>query len=338
MARGKGDIIGQLLQEVFHQRDGLKHLLEALLNQAMQAEAAAHVAADPYERTGRRSGYRNGLKGRRLSTRVGPLELSVPQTRGCQPYHPSFFARWQRSERALLVACAEMFFQGVSTRKVQAVLERMCGGEISSATVSRVASELDAKLADFRKRPLTQSSYVYLHIDARYEKVRIDGRVVSQAVLVAIGFNANGQREVLDWRLGDSESQDTWGRLFRDLKDRGLQGVRLVVSDAHRGIRAGLARHFQGVPWQRCRVHFKRELAAKVPYKFLKELMGDIAAVFAPDDRAECLRRGAEIAATWRCIVRNLLDRVEATRLPINPVSLREAILIRFLKAWESSE
>jgi len=209
------------------------------------------------------------------------------------------FARWQRSERALLVACAEMYFQGVSTRKVQDVLDSMCGAEVSAATVSRVAAELDERLADFRTRRLDAGAYPYLMIDARYENVRVDGRVVSQAVLVAVGFTAEGRREILDWRLGDSESEETWGRMFRDLKDRGLSGLALVTSDAHGGIRKALARHFQGVAWQRCRVHFKRELARKVSYKVLKELMTDVAAVFEPAERTECLRRGEEMAARW---------------------------------------
>ena len=299
MAKDNNDIIGQLLQEVFTERDGLKHFLEEVINKAMQSELAQHLAAGEYQRTGSRRGYRNGVKPRRLATRVGPLELSVPQSRGCEPYHPSMFARWQRSERALLVACAEMYFQGVSTRKVQNVLEQMCSGEISSATVSRIASELDEKLSGFRRRSLNTTEYHYLHIDARYEKVRVESRVVSQAVLVAVGFTAEGRREILDWRIGDSESEDTWGELFRDLKDRGLRGLQLVVSDAHSGIRAALARHFQGVAWQRCRVHFKRELGRKVSYKVLKELMKDIAIVFAGEDRVECLRRGEEMADKW---------------------------------------
>jgi len=300
MAKRNDDIIGHLLQDVFNDRDGMKRFLEAVVNQAMQGEVADHLAADPHQRTGRRKGYRNGVKSRQLSTRVGPLALDVPQTRNCEPYHPSMFARWQRSERALLIACAEMYFQGVSTRKVQNVLEQMCDGEISSATVSRIASELDEKLSDFRRRSLKATEYPYLHIDARYEKVRVDSRVVSQAVLVAVGFTSEGRREVLDWRIADSESQETWGQVFRELKDRGLTGLHLVVSDAHRGIRAALERHFQGVAWQRCRVHFKREMGRKVSYKQLKALMKDLASVFAGEDRRECLRRGEEMADQWQ--------------------------------------
>lgn len=299
MAKQDGDILGRLMQEVFASRDGAKRLLEQLVNQAMQAELTQYVGAQRHERNDGRRGYRNGYKPRTMKTRVGELELEVPQVRACEPYRPSMFAKWQRSERALLVACAEMYFQGVSTRNVRNVLEAMCDGELSSATVSRVAQELDEKLLTFRHRRLDATEYPYMHIDARYEKVRVDGRVVSQAVLVAVGFTSGGNREVLDWRIGDSESESSWGDLFRGLKDRGLKGLRLVTSDAHGGIVAAMRRHFQGVSWQRCRVHFKRELGKKVSYKVLKELMTDLVVVFAPEERTECLRRGEEMAAKW---------------------------------------
>ena len=279
---------------------GLRRLLELLAGRAMAEEVTDHLGAGPHERAGGRRGHRNGHKPRTLKTRVGELELSVPQVRGCEPYHPSLFGRWQRSERALLVACAEMYFQGVSTRNVREVLESMCAGEVSAMTVSRVAAELDEKLSTFRARRLDHTAWPYLKVDARYEKVRVDGRVVSQAVLVTVGFDAEGRREVLDWRVADSESEASWGGLLRDLKDRGLAGVRLVVSDAHGGIRAALSRYLQGVAWQRCQVHFKRELCAKVSYKRGKELMRDLAAVLAPAERAECLRRAEEMAAKWQ--------------------------------------
>ena len=180
------------------------------------------------------------------------------------------------------------------------MLQEMCGLDVSSATVSRVAAELDERLSAFRARRLDHTEWAYLMVVARYEKVRVDGRVVSQGVLTVVGFTAGGRREVLDWRVADSESEASWGGLLRDLKDRGLAGVRLVVSDAHGGIRAALARHLQGVAWQRCQVHFKRELCAKVSYKRGKELMRDLAAVLAPAERAECLRRAEEMAAKWQ--------------------------------------
>jgi transposase-like protein len=293
------DGILRVLQEAFCDKEGLKRLLETVIQIGMREEVTAHLRAGRHERSGERRGYRSGDKPRTLATRVGKLELSVPQVRDCEPYHPSLFARWQRSERALLVACGEMYFQGVSTRNVQDVLEQMCGLGVSSMTVSRVAAELDEKLSAFRMRRLDHTAWAYLMLDARYEKVRVDAKVVSQAVLTVVGFTAQGRREVLDWRVCDSESEQTWGEVFRSLKDRGLRGVKAVVSDAHRGIRAAVGRHFQGVAWQRCRVHFKREMGRKVSYKKLKELNRDLAAVFAGEGKAEMLRRGEEMALRW---------------------------------------
>jgi putative transposase len=299
MAQISIDGLRDLLQEVFAHKQGLKDFLQVLLERLMAAEVSEHLQAERHQRSPDRCGHRNGYKPRSLNTRVGQLQLSVPQTRSCEPYHPSLWTRWQRSERALLVACGEMYFQGVSTRKVQEVLESMCDGEISAMTVSRVAQELDEKLQSFRMRRLEQTSWPYLMIDARYEKVRVEGKVLSQAVLVVIGFDSRGRREILDWRVGDSESESTWGQMFLELKDRGLRGVKLVVSDAHGGIRAALRRHFQGAAWQRCRVHFQRELGRKVSYKRSKELMKDLAALFAPEDKPECLRRAEEMACKW---------------------------------------
>ena len=301
MAEGVSiDGLGELLQGVFAREEGPRLLLAALARAAMEAEVTAHVGAAPHERSAGRRGRRNGTKPRTVLTRVGGVELDVPQVRGCEPYRPSLFNKWQRSERALLVACGEMYFQGVSTRGVRDVLEAMCEGEVSAMTVSRVAQELDEKLACFRSRRLDHTSWSYLMLDARYEKVRVDGRVVSQAVLGVVGFTAEGRREVLDWRVADAESEQAWGDVFRSLKDRGLSGVALVVSDAHRGIRAAVARHFQGAAWQRCRVHLKRDLGNKVSYRRRAELMKDLAAVFEPWERAECLRRGEEVAAKWQ--------------------------------------
>lgn len=299
MTRKYGSTVSVALQELFLDKGALKEFLGVLVNNLMQAEAEEHLQAGRYERTEERRGHRNGTKPRRFKTRVGELELNVPQVRGIEPYHPSLFARWQRSERALLVACAEMYIQGVSTRKVRNVLEEMCGFEISASVVSRVAAELDEKLSMFRTRRLDACEYTYLIIDARYEKVRKNGRVVSQAVLITCGVNDAGSREILDWRVGDSESEDTWGEVFRILKDRGLKGVKLVVSDAHKGIIKAMNRHFQGVEWQRCRVHFKRELLKKVSWKDAKELMADLRMMFKPEEKSECMVRAEEVASKW---------------------------------------
>lgn len=299
MAISSIDQIGDLLHELFSNRQGLQRLLETVVNIGMREQAALHVGAAEHERSDSRRGYRNGTKPRKLKTRLGELELLVPQVRNCEPYHPSLFNRWQRSERALLVACGEMYFQGVSTRNVQKVLEEMCGLEISSATVSRVAAELDEKLSAFRERRIDHAAWSYLMLDARYEKIRVGDKVISQAVLVTVGFTAQGRREVLDWRVADSESEQSWGEVFRCLKDRGLGPVQLVISDAHSGIRSAISRHLQGAVWQRCRVHFKREMGRKVSYKKLKQLMADLGGVFAPEDKKECLRRAQEMADKW---------------------------------------
>ena len=209
------------------------------------------------------------------------------------------FGQWERSERALLVACGEMYLQGVSTRNVREVLESMGAGELSAMTVSRIAAELDEKLKVFRSRELDQTSWPYLQIDARYEKVRVSGRVISQAVLVTVGFDEQGMRHVLDWRVNDSESEQTWGELLRDLKDRGMKGVKLITSDAHGGIRSAITRHLQGAAWQRCQVHYKRQLAAKAPHKFKKQLMDDLRSVLKPTEKSECQSRADEMAAQW---------------------------------------
>jgi len=301
MAKNDDNRLMRDLQGLFLKKDGVKAFLEGVLKTVMESEVEQHIGATPYERTHKRSGYRAGTKPRTLKTRVGELSFDVPQVRKSEagPYHPSLFARWQRSERALLVACAEMYFQGVSTRRVNEVLDAMGGMTLSAGQVSRIAAELDEKLDTFRSRSLAGREYPFLIIDARYEKVRVSGHVVSQAVLVATGVDSLGSREVLDWRVADSESEATWGELFRDLKDRGLRGAKLVVSDAHKGIQAAMRRYFQGVAWQRCRVHFKRELFKKVTWRRYKELAADIRTVFKPEERVECLRRAEETAAKW---------------------------------------
>jgi len=301
MAKENGIIKDLDLQALFQEKEVMQEFLQAILQRIIEHEAEEHVGAEPYERKDGRKAYRNGRKRRKIKTRVGELELDIPQVRNSVsgPYQPSMLYKWQRSERALLVACAEMYFQGVSTGRVQRVLEKMGGFSLSASQVSRIAAEIDEDLARLRNRSLIHTEYPYLIVDARYEKSRTSGSVVSTAVLTTVGISIEGRREILDWRVANSESEDTWSTVFRDLKDRGLTGVRLTVSDAHRGIRAALDRHLQGVQWQRCRVHFKRNALNKVPWKYYKELMKDLRTVFGPEDRKECLARAKELAQQW---------------------------------------
>jgi putative transposase len=299
MAGESMDWVGALMQGAWKDPEGLRLVLGHLAQAAMEQGVTRQLQAGRHERQAQRRGYRNGYKPRALRTRIGTLELRVPQVRGCEPYQPDLFERYQRSERALLAACGERYIQGVSTRRVQEVLEVMCGGEISAMTVSRISAELDEKLKVFRSRSLSGKSWPYLMIDARYEKVRVAGQVVSQAVLVVAGINQQGRKELLDWRVGDSESEATWGELFRGLKERGLSGTQLLISDAHGGIQAAARRHLQGVAWQRCQVHFARELCGKVSYRQRKELMQDLRYVLRGESREQVLALSQELIRKW---------------------------------------
>ena len=257
MARkGEGIGIVEGLQGGFGGEDFLRELVQRTVQQVLEAEMTSFLGAGTYERNGERRGWRNGYKPRTLKTRVGGLELRVPKDRDGE-FQTELFERYQRSEKALVLAMLQMYVEGVSTRKVSAITEALCGLEVSKSQVSALTSKLDAEIAEWRMRPLTEE-YPYLIFDARYEKVRRGGAVVSQGVLVAIGISAAGCREVLGCWVAESESEASWGAVFLELKQRGLRGVRYVVSDDHAGMVKAIGRHFQGAVWQRCQVHFVR--------------------------------------------------------------------------------
>lgn len=292
--------IARNAQGLFVEPGLIAGLLEVAIRDALEAQVTEHLGADHYERTDQRRGRRNGTKPRTMKTAVGALHFDVPQVREGD-FHPSVFERYQRSDKAMVGAMREMVIQGVSTRRVSAVLEEMAGFSVSAGLVSRAMAELDEEIARFNERPLDECEWPYLIIDARYEKIRKAGRVVSQAVLVAAGISDTGQRRILGYWVGDSESEATWGEVFEALKRRGLKGLEMIVSDAHAGIRAALGRYFQGIPWQRCRVHLMREMLAKVSYRDFKELARDLRRIFAaPGGREDCLAVGAEVIEKWR--------------------------------------
>jgi putative transposase len=249
-------------QEAAEEEDRLRHLVEHVLQRVLEEEMTAFLGAEVYERTAERRGYRNGSKPRTLKTRVGTIELMVPKDREGR-FQPSLFGRYQRNEKALVLALAEMYVQGVSTRKVKRITEQLCGLTISKSQVSELAKGLDAEITAWRERRLEQA-YPYLMVDARYEKVREGPRVTSRGVLLVIGISATGYREILGVWQADTESEATWSEVFADLKARGLHGVRYVVSDDHQGLRSAVDRHFQGAVWQRCQVHFIRNVLARV--------------------------------------------------------------------------
>ncbi len=290
----------EINQRLFVDPGALRGLLQTLISNVLEEEVSRHLAALPYERCEGRKGQRNGYKPRTMNSPVGKLHFEVPQVRE-GGFSPEMYERWQRSDRAIVVAVQEMYVKGVSTRKVSEVLEKLGGCTMSASQVSRCAQELDEQIRLWRGRPLAEKSYRALVIDARYEKMRNHrGNVVSQAVLVVTGVADTGRREVLGVWLGDSESEATWGEAFSEPKARGLKGVAIVVSDAHKGIQAALSRHFQGCLWQRCKVHWMREGLKKVGWRDYKELARDLRSIFSPDEREQCRAVASEVAERWR--------------------------------------
>jgi putative transposase len=286
---------------------GLAALPEAirlLLNTAMLLERQKFIGAGPYERTAERQAHANGFKPKTLQTRMGALTVAVPQVRE-GGFYPQSLERGVRSERALKLALAEMYVQGVSTRKVAAITEQMCGFEVSSTQVSRAAAELDILLEDWRTRPLAEYRYVYL--DARYEKVRQEGQVRDAAVLLASGVNAAGKREILGVSVALSEQELHWRTFLQRLVERGLRGVQLIVSDAHAGLKAARVAVFGGVPWQRCQFHLQVNAQAYVPrIEMRKEVAAALRAVFEAPNLHEAKRLLAETVQRYRSVAPKL--------------------------------
>lgn len=265
MAQKKHSAASALKQLLSEETDWLKPLIENVLQQVLEAEMEDCVGASKSERTSTRTGYRSGHYRRTLITRVGKIELRVPQDRQGR-FRTELFERYQRSEKALVAALAEMYVQGVSTRNVKAITEELCGHEFSSATISRATQSLDEELAQFAQRRLPEA-YPYLILDARYEKVREAGVVQSRAVLIAIGVDWDGRRNVLAVELASRESVGSWTDLLRQLRARGLHGVEFVVSDDHAGLRQAIQEELTETAWQRCYVHFLRNALDYLPRK-----------------------------------------------------------------------
>jgi putative transposase len=278
--------------------DFLRILVERVIQEMLEAEMTAHLHVEPYERSAERRGYRNGYKPRQINTRIGTLTLQVPQDRD-GTFSTQLFARYQRSEKALVLTLMEMYVEGVSTRKVREITEVLCGTSFSKSLVSELAGHMDEELEAWRQRPLTETSYPYLSVDARYEHVRQNGQIVSQGVLIVAGVRADGHREILAVTVADTESEATYHQVFRDLKARGLSGVRLVTSDDHKGLKAAIDRHFQGASWQRCQVHFAREMVKLVGAGRRKELTADLREIFAATTRIQAMRTTETVATRW---------------------------------------
>ena len=272
------------VQRLFTGDGQLGRLVEAVLNQVLNAQVTEQLQAAPYERSEQRQGYRNGYKPRQLTTRVGALTLLVPQVRDGQ-FSTELFARYQRSEQALVLTLMEMVVNGVSTRKVARITEELCGASFAKSTVSDLCKNLDPLVTAWNARDLSAQRFPFMLVDALVVKVREDGRVRAVSALVATGVNAEGYREVLGLRVGDSESERTWQEFFTWLKGRGLTGVDLVISDHHGGLVKAVQVQFQGATWQRCQTHLSANIADATPKALQAEVHARLRPIFdAPDE------------------------------------------------------
>jgi transposase-like protein len=298
------------VEAVAGDRDLMKALMKEALQEVLEGEMTEFLGAAPGERTEGRNGYRAGYYGRNLVTRIGKLELRVPRDRSGE-FSTALFERYARSEKALVGALAEMYVQGVSTRKVKAITEELCGHSFSASAISAINKGLDAALQRFANRHLDEP-YPYLILDARYEKVRDGGVIAHRAVLIAIGINWEGQRQVLAVELANRESQSSWKDFLTRLKERGLSGVEFVVSDDHAGLKKAIREVLTEAAWQRCYVHFLRNALDYLPRKADDDCLQELRWIYDRRDIQEANRDLAAWIAKWQGKYPKLVDWVES--------------------------
>lgn len=268
--------IQRLLTE--NRDEAFKKLFENALNSVLKAESTQQLHAEPYERTEERTDSRNGFRDRPFTTRIGRITLHVPRHRNV-PFKTMIFDNYSRSEAALIASMAEMVVNGVSTRRVSKVVETLCGASFSKSTVSELCKDLSKSVEAFRNRPL-EGKYIFLSVDATYFKVREDHRIISKAFMVALATNEKGVREIIGFGVYNCESKETWKEFLMGLKNRGLNGVLMITSDAHEGLRDAVRRVFPNVPWQRCQFHFSRNVSDKAPKKYQAGIRADLNELF----------------------------------------------------------
>ena len=289
--------------------EAFSKLLEEIFNQVLLAQSTEQLGAEPYERTEGRTAYRNGTRERQLTTRIGTLTLRIPRHRNGQ-FSTELFMRYQRSEQALVLAMMEMVINGVSTRKIESITEELCGKKFSKSTISTLCKNLDPMVNAFRTRPL-KSHYPFLMVDAIYVKVRENKRIQSRGLLIAIGINEEGHREVIGFQLANSESENSWGEFFGSLKERGLKDVRVVTSDDHKGLVNAVRKHFQGASWQRCQTHFSRNMLDHAPKALQPEIKEDLRRLYESVDLESARKVRDQIIAKYEARApkaTNLLD------------------------------
>jgi putative transposase len=290
MTHKKGTTLSDKLQTaLLDERTFLTGIVHGCLQELIKSEFDLFINAQPHERSSERRGVRNGSYTRTFKTRVGALELTIYRDRQGE-FQTEFFHRYQRSEQAFMASMLEMYLQGVSTRKVSKIIETLCGSTVSKSQVSELSKSLDNQLETWRNQKITDN-YPYLIVDARYEKIRTEQGVISQAVMIVVGISESGHRSVLSVEMGNSENESTWSDIFKKLRERGLQGIKYVVSDDNKGLVAALNRNYQGVAWQRCQVHFIRNFMMKLSRRDLNSYVPLLKDIFAASDYQEALRR-----------------------------------------------
>jgi len=295
MDNNKNIMASPVLQEaLLNDREFLRNIVADFCQDLLQEEMKTHLKAEKYERTDERSGLRNGYKPRTIKTRVGSFTLLVPQDRDGS-FSTALFERYSRSEKALVLTMMEAYILGVSTRKVSGLTETLCGTSFSASTISNLSRALDGRIAVFKERPLSKE-YPYVFVDATYIKARIDENVISQGVVIVVGIDSKGYREILDIEVANSETYETYDRIFKSLRQRGLSGVSLLISDDHMGLKKALFKHFQGTLWQRCVFHFTRNMLDLVPRKKRAYVYSDLKTVFLCSSKDEALLRAKALA------------------------------------------
>jgi transposase-like protein len=289
--------------------EALPELIRILINEAMRLEREQYLGAGPYERSPERKGHANGYKPKTVKTRVGEIQFAVPQVRQGH-FYPDALEKGLRSERALTLAVAEMYVQGVSTRRVAAITEQLCGTAVTSMQVSRATEKLDEVLEAWRNRPLGE--IIYLYLDARYEKVRMDGQLRDAAVLIVSGVGRDGKRRILGVSVSLSEAEQHWRQFMESLVERGLHGVQLIISDDHYGLRKARQAVFTGIPWQRCQFHLQQNASQYIPRKKMQaEVAADIRAVFNAPNRAHAEQYLKQIISKYAEVASDLADWME---------------------------
>ena len=301
----------EVLQVLTGDRDAaMKFLLERILNEIMKAESEEQLGAGLHERSEERQDYRNGTRERELNTRIGTLTLNVPRHRN-EPFHTMVFENYQRSEASLIATMVQMVVMGVSSRKVEKVVTTLCGTSFSKSTVSELCKRLDKDVDQFKNRPLDFHEAPFLMLDATYFKVREDHRIRSKAFLVALAFKPDGKREVVGFDVFDAEENYSWQTFLSGLKERGLTDVRMVISDAHAAIRPAVAKVYPEAAWQRCQVHFLRNILSITPNKYKEALAIELRRMFTASTTEKARKVKEEIVAEYEGVAEQAMKTLE---------------------------